>query len=195
MAIEFFGNVDKNSKGEIASDLPAWYFDFHLSELEESVSKKKRQIERGQILPESVFNVQNEIKSKEVRIKEIQASKPKLVGGQKDKVSKAYFSLKNEIANSMPTKLENMEGYTNPREELKRMKDFHIKVDPEIAKACNVKMERGKVTGDGADRIFKMSGRLLGENENIEKIRREGQSEAYRTMEDLTSKILEKVAR
>lgn len=191
MAIEFFGNVDKNKNGEISSDMPAWFFDVHLEYLEEEVAKKKRRIDRGEIPPDNALMVRQEIVNQEDRIKEIKSSMPKLKGGQKDMIYKQYCILQNEIATSMPTRRDNVEGYTNPREELKRMKTQHIPVNQELAKACNVKVVKGKVSGDDASRMYKMMGRILGENENVEKIRREGRSESQRSMEDFTKHILE----
>jgi len=193
MAIEFFGDVDKNKDGNIAGEMPAWFHDVHLEHLEESVAKKKRQLERHEILPENAFMVKQEIMNSETRIKEIKASKPVLKGGQKDMIAKQYYELQNQISTSMPTRREDKEGYANPREELKRCKEHHISVSPELAKSCNVKLVKGKVTGDGAARMYKMMGRVLGENENIETIRREGVSESQRSMEELTRHVLGKI--
>lgn len=195
MEVEFFGDVDKNIKGEVVSELPAWFHDIHLDHLEEGVASKKRQIERGEIPREHVGMVSQEIKNEEEKIKDIKAAVPKLVGKQKDSVAKAYHALQNQIKETMPTRMEDRNGYISPRDELKRMKEFHIEVDRDIAKACNVKTNiQGKVTGDGANKIYKMCGRILGENENVERIRREGKSESMRSMEDFTKTILEKIA-
>jgi len=135
-----------------------------------------------------------EVKVKREKIAEIKASIPKFTGSNKDKISEAYFKLKNQIADSLPTHMENRKGYTQPREELDRMKNFHIPVDKDLAKACNVKINSGKVSGDGASKMFKMFGRILGENENIERIRKEGKSESKRDMEDFTKHILKELA-
>ena len=74
MAIEFFGNVDKNKNGEISSDMPAWFFDVHLEYLEEEVAKGNRRLERGEIPPDNALMARQEIKNKEDRIKEIKSS-------------------------------------------------------------------------------------------------------------------------
>lgn len=194
MTIEFFGDVDRNAQGEISSDMPAWWFDVHMEHLEEEVSKTKRQIKRGEIQPEAVPRKQQEIVAKEARIKGIKATVPKLNAKQRDMVADQYHKLQNEIARTMPTKRENLEGYTSPREELKRCQDFHISVDPNLAKACNVETNiAGKVSGDGANRMYRMMGRVLGENENVERIRREGRSESQKSMEGMTAEIIKKL--
>lgn len=191
MAIEFFGEVDKNSKGEISSEMPSWFHDQHLDYLEEGVAKKKRQILRDEIPQETIHTVKNEIKKQEKKIKQIKVSIPKLIGGQKDKVAKAYHELKNIISDDMPTEYENKKGTVKPQEELKRWKIPHIKIDPELAKACNVKTTNGKVTGDGAAKMYRLMGKRLGENYDIERIRRPGHNESYQTMQDITKHILE----
>lgn len=191
MAIEFFGEVDKNKKGEIASEMPSWFHDAHLDVLEESVAKKKRQIKRDQIPQETIHTVKNEIKKKEAKIKAIKQSIPKLIGGQKQKVADQYHKLRNMIADSMPNELEVKKGFVKPQEELKRWKTPNIKVDPELAKACNVKVTKdGLVSGDGANKMFSLMGKRLGESYDIERIRKPGRTEAYKSMEELTAKIL-----
>lgn len=190
MTLEFFGEVDKNSKGEIASSMPAWYHEVKIEDLKERVAKKERQIENGQILSESVPLVKQEIRESKEKIEQIEASKPILRGGQKDMIAKVYHDLQNQIATSIPSIRDEREGYANPRDELKRMKDKHLTVSPEMAEAYGVKHVKGKISGDDGNRMYKMIGKLLGENQNIEKIRREGRSEAQKQMDELTKLAL-----
>ena len=193
--VEFFGDVDRNKNNEITSELPAWFHREHLSILEEDADQLERQIERGDIPKLHISMTAQEIKTKREKIADIKAAIPKFTGANKNKISEAYFKLKNQIADSLPTHMENRKGYTQPREELDRMKSFHIPVDKDLAKACNVKTNiAGKVSGDGANKMFKMFGRILGENENVERIRKEGKSESKRDMEDFTKHILKELA-
>lgn len=191
MTVEFFGDVDKNSRGEVSSVMPAWFFDVKLDDLRETVARKKRQIENGQILPESVLLVRQEVVDIEGKIEDIEKSKPILNTTDKDKMSKVYHALQNKIATSMPTHRDEKMGYADPREELKRMKDKHISIDPAVAKSCGMKPVKGKISGDEANKIYRMIGRVLGENENVEKIRREGRSESQRSMDEMTKFIME----
>lgn len=192
--IQFFGSVDKNKDGKIASSLPAWFHDVQLEKLTEEVSRKERQIGRGEVPPDHVFMVKNEVENLKKKITEIQMSKPTLRGGQKDMVHKEYQQLASQIADSMPTRREDRNGFVNPRDELKRMKSPHIAISQKMADACGVKPVNGKISGDQAARCYKMMGKVLGENTNVEKLRKEGHSESYRTMNELTEKILDKVA-
>jgi len=191
--IHFFGNVDKNKEGKVASELPAWFFSVHLEKLIDDVSKKERQIDRGEVPPDHVFMVKNEVLNLKKKITEIQMSKPTLKGGQKDMVWKEYQQLGNLISDSLPTYREDRRGFVDPRSELKRMKSPHIAISGKMAEACGMKTVKGKITGDQAAKAYKMMGSILGENTNVERLRKEGKSESYRSMEELTEKIINKV--
>lgn len=192
--IDFFGDIDKTAAGSNAGERPAWFFDVHLEKMEESVSKKRRQLEQNRIPQENIFMVRNEIEAEEKKIARIKSSKPKLKGAQKDSVHKEYQSLRQQLSDSMPTHMENQKGFTKPREELKRLNERHVTISPEMAKACGVEAYRGKITGKQAEKCFSIMGKSLGENTNIERIRRDGKSESYRTIDDHTAMIIKKFA-
>lgn len=190
--VQFFGEIDLSDKdGSIRSDMPAWYFDVHVDELKEGIAKKIRQLEAGVIDADQVPRVKNEIESEKARLTVIKAGKPTLEGGNKDRVFRMYESLKKQITDSMPTRKENLDGLVSPHEELRRQKSKHIKVDTELAKACGVKSVHGKISGDEANKCYKILGKALGEPTNVERLRRDGSSEAYQSMHDLTQAILQ----
>ena len=47
--VQFFGEVDRNKAGDISSDMPAWFFDTQVNDIEEKIASKKREIDRGDI--------------------------------------------------------------------------------------------------------------------------------------------------
>ena len=194
----FFGEVDMKRDGNPSSQYPSWYFDIYLEELKESVSKKKRRIAMGLVAPSKIMSIKNEVEREEQRIKEIEASKPKLRGKLKDEVAKVYQSLEKQLAEEMPTRKEDKDGLVSPHGELKRWDTPHIKVDPVIANACGISMQKlkeqkGKVTGKQAAKMYQIIGKSLGENTNVERIRRDRGVEAYKTMDTMTAKILERL--
>ena len=189
--IQFFGEVDLNREGGRVSDVPAWCFDVHINELEETIARKKRQIKLGIIAPDSVQMMREEIRTDEERLKSIQDSKPALTGSQKDKVYKAYQRLAERIRDTMPTRKEMADGLVSAHEELRRCKEKHISISPEIAKACMVKPVSGKISGDEANKCYRILGAALGESTSTEKLRRDGGGEAYKTMEAFTQAILQ----
>lgn len=191
--IEFFGAVDKTRDGKISSVMPGWFFDVHLEKLEESISRKKRQIDRGQIPHDNIFMIKNDIKREEDKIKTILASKPKLTGKIKDTVYQEYRSIEQQLIEAMPSHRENQMGFVNPRDEMMKDTTPGIKISSEMAASIGVTPVGGKISRKQASKFYKIAGKLLGENTNLEKIRREGQSESYRTIEDLTRKVLERI--
>ena len=189
--IQFFGEVDLNPEGGRVADVPSWCFDIHIEEMQETIDRKRRQIELGIVTQESVHLMREEIKMEQDRLDQIVASRPKLTGNQQDKVYNAYNKLGQRIRDTLPTRKENEDGLINAHDELRRMKDKHISISPEIAKACMVKPVNGKISGDEANKCYRILGSALGENTNVERLRRDGGGDAYKTMETLTKAILE----
>ena len=189
--IQFFGEVDLNSEGGRVADVPSWCFDIHIEEMQETIDRKRRQIELGIVTQESVHLMREEIKMEQDRLDQIVASRPKLTGNQQDKVYNAYNKLGQRIRDTLPTRKENEDGLINAHDELRRMKDKHISISPEIAKACMVKPVNGKISGDEANKCYRILGSALGENTNVERLRKDGGGESYKTMEAFTKAILE----
>lgn len=189
--IQFFGEVDLNDRtGEVRSDMPAWFFDVHIDNLRESIERKARGVKLSLYAPDQILREKEEIVVLRERLKEIEDSRPTLSNTQKDQCAKAYENLKRQIKDTMPTRKEAKDGLVSPHEELKRLKTKHISIDPAIAKACGVHVVHGKVSGDEAAKCYQILGKTLGENINVERLRRDGNSEAYRSMHDLTQAIL-----
>jgi len=190
--IQFFGEIDLNRDGKIVSDMPAWYFDMHIEDLEENISRKERMLESGKMVGENVPLIRGQIKQEREKLKKILDSKPSLNDKQRDRCWKAYEKLQQQIKDTMPTRKETKNGLVNPRDELKRLKDVkHITIDPTIASACGVKADHGKITGDQANKCYKILGKVLGENTNVERLRKDGGGDAYKTINDLTKAILD----
>jgi hypothetical protein len=77
------------------------------------------------------------------------------------------------LKEALPSREELRQGWVDPHEEARRMVKPCIEgIDPELATACGVKMTGKKVSRDGATKIWKIMGRLLGEHVNIERLRR-----------------------
>jgi len=188
--IQFFSEIDIDEHGRITSEMPVWYFDAQIDELKEGIGRKKRALEQGFIVQDQIQAVKEELKNEVAKLERIEDSKPKLKGANKDRVWRSYESLGKQIKETMPTRKQAHDGLVNPHEELKRLKSKHVKIDTEIAKACGVKVLHGKVTGDEANKCYQILGRALGENSNPEALRRDGNSEAYQSMNELTQSIL-----
>ena len=168
----FFGKIDRNKEGEIGSVVPAWAMESHIGELKRGIEQKEAALENHLVPEDSVATVRAEMKREEKKLKEIVDSRPSLTPQQVDRVAKEYKELSKSIGDSLFSRSEMLQGTASPHEEAKRMVTPCIKVDPELAEACGVKLdEEGKVSRNGAARIFKIIGKYLGEESNIETLR------------------------
>lgn len=177
MSVEFFGEVDKGQKGEISSQFPAWYFESHLDELRESIARKERSLKRGDIPPDSIPDTRAELAKEIERLRLIEKSKPTTSDQERNLLWKCYKSLGSKIQDCMFTRSEMMLGTVSAHEEAKRMSQPCIALGKEelaLAKGCGVVVDENKmVSRNGASRIFKMVGKLIGEPTNIEVLRKD----------------------
>jgi len=174
--IEPFGAVDRKGKQEdgiIASQYPGWYHDQQVDEMKESVESQKRALKRDAVPPEEVPYVKNRIKIEEQRHREIVDSKPSLDGKGEDFISNLNKNLGEKIRELMFTRCEMKLGLADAHEEARRMKTPCISVSPVVAASFGVPCTAGKVTRDGATKIWQMTQKLQGGSTNPELLRRD----------------------
>ena len=172
--IVFFGEIDRNEKGQIKSEFPAYYFESNIEDLRDEIGWKKRALERKNINWEDVESTKKEVEGLEKKLHLIETSKPKLKGADKDKIYNEYKRLGGEIRDAMFPRTEMMKGLASGHEEAKRMVNPSITVDPRLAAACNVKLTKGKASRNDASKMFKIMGKVLGDvPTNTEFLRRD----------------------
>ena len=174
---QIFGSVDLNDKGQVKSAYPSWYFDHLKDELQNEVDRMETDIKLDRI-PRSELALHKErLAQKRDKLLNLDQAAINLRGKQKDKVSKVYDDLGKEISSALFTRDQMRKGLADAREEMKRMTEPCIEVRGDamnIAKACNVKITKGKVSRDGAAKIWKILGKALGDSPtNIEHLRRD----------------------
>ena len=174
MSFSFFGDVDKNAKGGVGSEFPAWIMNAHIEELEESVAQKERAEKSGVIAIENLPYHREALAKEKKRLREIKQSKPKLTEKQYDKVTQEYGKLKNFIADSLFTRSQMKLGLADAHEEARRMVDPIIAVDRTVANACNIKPRGGKVSRNEATKMYKIIGNFIGDQTNAEYLRKNG---------------------
>jgi len=189
--IQFFGEIDLNDQGGIKSDMPAWYLERHIEYMEEDIARKERQIQMGTVDPEVLPRMREEVKAERKKLRKITDSKPNLTDKQRDRCFRAHERLGKHIQDTMPTRKQTKDGLVDPYNEMKRMKTKHVPFDPELAAACGAKPVHGKITGDEANKCYQILGKAIGESTSVEALRRDGNTEAYQTMHDLTQAILQ----
>ena len=179
MPIVFYGQIDRNTKGNIGSQYPAWMLEGQIEQYREGIESKKRRLARGEVPQDSIPQVMQEIERESKRLDEIVGSKPKLTDKENDEIAKVYKTLSDDIKDSMFTRTDMMKGLASPNEEYKRMKTPVIKVTDKVAELCEangIRVESGKVSRDGATKLWKITGAYLNEKTNVENLRRDGLS-------------------
>lgn len=173
---QIFGSVDLTDKGQVKSVYPSWYFDHLKEDLQREVDRLETQIRLDQI-PRSELQISRErLKQKQEKLLNLDNAAVTLRGKQKDKVSKVYEEIGQQISSSMFTRSDMKKGLADAREELNRMVEPCIEVRGDamkLAQACNVRVTKGKVTRDGAAKVWKILGKALGERSNVEALRRD----------------------
>lgn len=178
MAMNLFGKIDKNRNGVVSSEYPAWYYDVHVAELHETVSRNKRKLERGEVQPELVPVVRAEIERDDKKLDEIKNYKPTLSVAERDKLNKLYKEeLCPLISGSLFTHTQMHKGLAPAHEEAKRMVQPVLEIKSEHLVEMLVAVG-GKIVGKKASRndvakVFKLVGKLLGEATNIEVLRQD----------------------
>ena len=185
-SVEFFGSVDRKDgkpDGRITSEYPAFYFTTQIDELAENIARNERAIESGAINPQSVPELKAEIKRDKQRLSEINKSHIKLTDTDKDEAAALYKNLADQIQDSMFTRSDMMKGLANPHDELKRMKTplRPVGKNGKVFKKMGINPVKGKVSRTQAARVFKILGKVLGENTNTEYLRKDHKYGTYKS--------------
>jgi len=174
--IRIFGASDrknKHHKGDIMSHMPGWYEKPVMEMRKEAYESEQRLLDQGRIPSDERHTSQARVRKNKDQYEGVMKSMPVLRDGDKDKVAKFSKEIGQQISESMFTDSEMRKGTASAHIEADRMAGPCIKMNPEIAKACNVRVfENGMVSRNGAIKCRQIAQRLLGENTNPEMLRR-----------------------
>ena len=174
--IRFFSDVDmkfdrKNKTGTLNASYPSWYFGIQLEEQKEELVQRKRELASNNevelILPE----YREHTRQLEERIKEVEESRPKLNGVQRQYLARSVKQLETNIRESMFCYDDMHTGEASPHEEAKRQSESCIPIDKKLASLFFVKPKGGKVGRDDAVRIGQIVNKALDMDSNMEKLR------------------------
>ena len=178
--IKFFGKVDMNKQGNIASEIPAWAMTTHIDELQESIDSRGRALESGSIPFDNIQYQREELKKEKEKLNAIVESRPKLSELEENKLRKIQKEITPEIKNSMFTRSEMHMGLASPHEEVRRMIEPIIGINKEAAEICEHNgirvTKKGNsvfVSRNGATKLWKLIGKYFGEQTNVEALRRD----------------------
>ena len=173
--IQWFTEVDYNSKREIAANYPAWYFDVQLNELNEEIHVLEQGIEDGFYEARFIKEARKKLKEKKERYNIILEGKPKISGMKKDEVYRAVQEFEKSILDSKFTWEEcwNVKKHhADAHEEARRMVTPCIKVTNRIvadfAKQAGMRMENGKISRNDAINACAVLAKSIGEQINVD---------------------------
>jgi hypothetical protein len=173
---QIFGSVDLNDKGQVMSAYPSWYHDHLRDELQNEVDRMETEIKFDRIPKSELAIAKERLAQKQSKLLNLDNAALELRGKQKDKVYGVYNELGGKISESMFSRSDMSKGLADARTEMIRMTEPCIEVKgdaAQFAKACNVRIIKGKVSRDGAAKMWKISGKALGERTNTENLRRD----------------------
>lgn len=173
----FFGKVDRDRDGKIASEYPAWMHQTNIRNMEEEYESISRAIERGDIDPGDIPYQRQEADKLKQRVEEIYEGRPDLPAGDKDAVARSRKELQELIRDRLFTTTEMKKGTASAIKEAELMSKPCVKLSgklAELAEANGIPMnDKGEVSRTQAERLFKMTSAYLEEDGNVESFRRE----------------------
>lgn len=176
--ISLYGELDRDAKGNIKSQYPAWYNSSHLEELEETLREMETRLDRGMVPSDSVPEHKQEMKRIEKKVRSIKDSSPVLTPEERDQLADVRKRLGFQISLLYFTKTEMDKGTADVSEEAKRMSTPMIKIEDDkvasVLKACGVDNFHGcnMITRGQAEKAWKLCSKQLGETSNTETLRK-----------------------
>ena len=176
--MKIFGDVDKTREGKPKSEYPSWYFTQQKDELEEGIAQKERAI-RDDLVPhgEELSKMKNKLLHEKNRMEEIKVSEPKPTDAEFVLLKNLRKDLGAMIKDAMFTRSQMEKGLADAHDEAKRMSEPCIAIKEDqiaFAKGCDVVVSHnGKVSRSGAEKMWKIASRLLGEPSNTETLRKD----------------------
>jgi len=187
--IIFFGKPDKyldkeTGEWKVSSSYPAWYFDRHIGMLKEDYDRCERALPWAD--QAEIPNLKATMEKIKRRIKEIEESRPILGDRLRALCGKVYVKSKAAIQDSLFSRSEMLKGLADAHEELRRQKDpifsgFNDRGEEgALFKLLNIQHVAGKYSRDQLVKAYKILGKLLGEDINIERLRKDENTGTFR---------------
>jgi hypothetical protein len=171
--ILWFTEVDKNDKGKVANDYPAYYFD--ASELKEEIRILSGQIEDGVYEGKRKREACERLAARKERLDKIEEGRPKLSGSVKDRVAKVSRELGEQIRDSMFSYDSHWQQRADPHTVAERMVTPCIEIKngdvAAFAEQRGMRIVNGKISQNDAQTIYKVMSKVLGESSDVDRLR------------------------
>lgn len=183
MAFQFFSEADmkrdpQTGELKVASEYPMWYSPRMIQEMEEEIATREAALATGAVQK----GFEGEYRENLSRYKE-QLKKMKdmtLVDDAKNDraaLGKAVKEVGKALSDMMPRQAMCERRLVDTNREYRNLNEPTIKIEndlqADLAKACNVQIVDGKVTGYGAQKMWKIGTKFLGDYANVEMLRKQ----------------------
>ena len=179
--IRFFSSVDCNTKdpGKIGSSYPAWYLKQQLRILNENIEQEERELKSDSMPAANIPIKKAKIKKMKERLDQILEAKEGLKPNQ-DRLKSIIDELSPKLSEIMYRRGDEAKGLVNPEEIHEHWTTPCIEISGDLAKVAVTNGMRVKKSGSGglineidAGKLWKFSRAALGEDTNLEKLRRD----------------------
>lgn len=169
MGFSFYSDVDKGSA------MPGWTHDEHLNRAEDSIRMKRKALEDGAVPPAMRGQFIEQMKKEEQRLDQIKEDRHRVTKNfDEDKLNRWQEEAGKEISAAMFTYTEMQRGTASAHEEARRMTEPCVRIDPEMAEAAGITLDRkGECSRTDAERAWKLCRKAMGEMDNPEILREE----------------------
>lgn len=181
MGVEFYSEMDKakgpTGNGQVASSLPAWYFQKQIRDLEDDIRQTQRRLEMGQVPHNKEGDVKSQLRKMEKKLDGLKNSNPKNDPETLDACSKAYKDLSKVLSSIMPSYNDDKRGRVNLSKQVDMQQTPSIVVPDYVAQMAvdngfPITKDR-KMRSTDVSLIWKMCGRMTDQETNTEVLRRE----------------------
>ncbi len=174
MAIQIYGEIDRRADGKPRGFKPSWAEKPAIEALKEDIAGTERALKMGRIPASEVHLAEERVRKGTERLGEIEKGRPVLNDQQRDAVARERKRLSVAIGDSLFTHTEMDMGFADAHEEVARMTEKRIELDPEQAKESGVTLVNGKGSRNDAAKMYQHLSYALGESPDIERLRRTG---------------------
>lgn len=179
--IQFFSEIDMNPShpDQIGSTYPAWYYTEQYNRLSEDIEQEKRMLTMFN-LPDASKPVKiAKIKKMEERLEKIKEAEANFKPNM-DKIKVMSEELSEKISEAMYRRNDETKGFVNPHKVAESLITPCIEISGDIARIAsdngfNVskKGSKGLLNLNDASRLWQISRKALGEDSNVETLRRD----------------------
>jgi hypothetical protein len=179
--IRFFSEVDVNTKdpGKIGSSYPSWYLKNQLRILNENIEQEERELQSDSLPAANIPIKKAKIKKMKARLDQILEAKEALKPSR-DRLKGIIDELSPKLSEIMYRRSDETKGLVNPEEIHEHWTTPCVEISGDLAKVAVTNGMRVKKSGSGglineidAGKLWKFSRAALGEDTNLEKLRRD----------------------